>query len=164
MMQDAKDNLVQVEIGQIVINKTNRITLVERKPNILASGEFNILWFLAIKAGQVVTRDELYNETLAVLYNNLVQFGLHSEENALMVGGTVEDLDIFDIREMRGNTDNAMVIDVYDLLECGSNNHIRSFTNELATISAVYIPQSISAADYESILATSHERCGSGRN
>ncbi len=73
-MQDASQpdkNRIQIELGQIIINKANRMTLVGCDPIKLTSGEFEILWFLATRAGEVVTRDELYKEILAIEYDGI---------------------------------------------------------------------------------------------
>ncbi len=102
------------------------------------------------------------NATLAGLYTDLVQSGMQSELDALLVGATIEDLDIFDIREMRNNTDNSQVIDVYDSLECGSNNHMRAFTGKLSALGSEYAAQFLSAAEYAEILEAEHESCGGG--
>ena len=102
------------------------------------------------------------NSVLASLYDELVAKGRQSEVDALAVGATIEDLDIFDIRAMRENTENSMVIDVYDSLECGSSNHLRAFTSQLSALNADYEPQYLSATDTQAILAADHESCGDG--
>lgn len=103
------------------------------------------------------------DEELQGLFDDLVAQGLQSELEALQVGATIEDLDIFDIRKMRARSNDAAVLEVYDSLECGSNNHIRSFTDQLDALDFAYEVQFIAPVDYEAILADGHESCGTGR-
>jgi hypothetical protein len=88
----------------------------------------------------------LKNEDLQSLYDSLVSYGNGSKEQALHVGATIEDMDIYDIQAMLENTDNPDLEDVYQNLMKGSRNHLRSFTTLLldlfdVTYEAQYLPQ-----------------------
>jgi len=102
------------------------------------------------------------NEALADLYETLVAQGMQSAVQALLVGATIEDLDIFDIREMRSHTDIPEVIETYDLLECGSNNHLVAFTGQLEALDTEYAAQFLTADEIETILSAGHQSCGGG--
>lgn len=96
----------------------------------------------------------------AKLYAELVAAGSKSELDALLVGATIEDLDLYDIEVMRSHTSDADLLALYDSLACGSRNHLRSFTSQIASRKGSYAPQYISQATYDAILAGSNESCG----
>ncbi|MTB52013.1 DUF2202 domain-containing protein [Lewinella sp. W8] len=94
------------------------------------------------------------------LYDALTAQGATSIIEALKVGATIEDVDIFDLRAAKSQTDNPDLISLFNLLECGSGNHMRAFTAKLSGYDVTYSPQYISTPDYEAILAGEHMRCG----
>ena len=49
---------------------------------------------------------------------------------------------------------------MYGALECGSRNHLRAFTGQLAGLGVTYTPKYLDATTYQAILASAHERCG----
>jgi len=100
------------------------------------------------------------NATLAGLFRELTQTGEASETAALRVGATVEDLDIRDIEDMLARTDDPAVTQTYQLLLCGSRNHMRAFSGLLQSRGETYTPQYISHESYAEILAGEHVRCG----
>jgi hypothetical protein len=51
------------------------------------------------------------------LYQSLVAKGATSQENALLVGATIEDMDIYDLNELTAQTDNDDIDAVYQNLE-----------------------------------------------
>ncbi|MEZ7497728.1 DUF2202 domain-containing protein [Flavobacterium sp. Arc3] len=97
---------------------------------------------------------------LQVLYNSLTAQSAISSTEALKVGATIEDLDIKDIDDFINNTTKSDLLSVYDNLTCGSKNHIRAFTNQLALSGVNYIPQYITIAYYNTILSESNGGCG----
>ncbi len=97
---------------------------------------------------------------LASLYEELVAQGTVSLTDALVVGATVEDLDIKDIAEMMERTDDADVLTVYSALMCGSRNHMRAFVSQLQSRGVEYEAQYISQQQLNDIITTSRERCG----
>lgn len=100
------------------------------------------------------------NPQLARLYADLVAQGLQSELASLTVGATIEDLDIRDLNQMKGRTQDPAVLSMYAALECGSRNHLRAFTTQLSMRGVTYQPQYLARAEYDAILAGAHERCG----
>ncbi len=97
---------------------------------------------------------------LQELYIELVKKVDISLVDALEVGATIEDLDIYDIMELYAITKNADIKNVYESLICGSRNHLRGFTSQLTSREINYIPQFITPDLYQTILAGSHENCG----
>ncbi|MBK8348341.1 MAG: DUF2202 domain-containing protein [Saprospiraceae bacterium] len=58
------------------------------------------------------------------------------------------------------HTSKSDILKVYDLLTCGSRNHLRGFTGQLKTLGATYSPQFLTASEYQTILSGNHESCG----
>lgn len=106
---------------------------------------------------------EFTSPQIQTLYNSLVEKWSTSLTDALIVGATVEDLDIKDLQEQSKDIDNADILLVYSNLERGSRNHIRAFTKNLKSVGATYTPQYISQAEYDAIIASSQEKGGQGK-
>jgi hypothetical protein len=100
------------------------------------------------------------DDDLQVLYTQLITKVDLSLADALEVGATIEDLDISDINRFYANTTKEDIIKVYDVLTCGSRNHLRGFTGQLKPLGVTYVPQFLSVSDYQNILNGSHENCG----
>jgi hypothetical protein len=105
-------------------------------------------------------RGVFVNPVLQGLYNDLTAQASISSVEALKVGATVEDLDINDIDHFTVNTSKADLLYVYNNLNCGSKNHIRSYTNQLVIYGVNYVPQFLSVADYNAILSSPNVKCG----
>jgi len=94
------------------------------------------------------------NPELQTLYNELVARGEQSLAEALKVGAAIEEIDILDLQERLAQTDNADIQQVYNNLLRGSENHLRSFVQNLSTQSGeTYQPQYLSVEAYQAILA-----------
>ena len=78
--------------------------------------------------------------------------------DALMVGATIEDLDIHDLDEALSRTDNDDIRTVYQNLQKGSRNPLRAFVGLLEDSGVPYEPQYISIEEYEQIVDTPRER------
>lgn len=105
---------------------------------------------------------EYDSSQLQGLYNSLVAKGSVSQLDALIVGATVEDLDIYDLQVLIGETDNEDIILVYENLMRGSRNHLRSFVKNINNAGGEYSPQYISQQEYSDIVASDIERGGNG--
>ncbi|MBI1222378.1 MAG: DUF2202 domain-containing protein [Bacteroidetes bacterium] len=102
------------------------------------------------------------NPNLQVLYNQLLSKTNQSELDALIVGATIEDLDINDIDKLLTHTSNPDLITVYSDLNCGSRNHMRAFSSQIETSGGSYTPQYVSPEKYKSIIENEKENCGGG--
>lgn len=96
------------------------------------------------------------------LHAELVAQGLRSEIDALRVGARIEELDIADLDASIARTSEPDVLDIYELLRCGSRNHLRAFDTLLRARGATYAPVHLGAERYREIAASEHERCGRG--
>lgn len=98
------------------------------------------------------------------LYNDLVARGMTSSQEALMVGGFIEEYDIKDLQdaidEAKQGTNQAAVIQTYDSLLCGSRNHLRSFVGQIEKDGLVYQAQHVSQATVDAIVNSPDEQCG----
>jgi len=92
------------------------------------------------------------------LYKKLVEKGSKSEVDALIVGATIEDLDIADLEHWLSKTDNEDIKFVYENLMKGSRNHLRAFVRMLNNYGVNYSPQYISKEEYEQIINSQMER------
>ena len=97
------------------------------------------------------------NATLQNLYTQLMTQGNASVLDAYKVGATIEDLDIFDLKNALLNNDNQDIKLVYDMLTKGSRNHMRSFYKNILNAGGTYIPQYITQAEFDAIINSSME-------
>lgn len=103
------------------------------------------------------------NQDLQILYNDLVERGNESLEEALLVGGAIEEIDILDLQDFMSETEDSALIEVYQNLLRGSINHLRSFvrTYERQTGES-YQLQFISQEAYDELMASSAVRGNGG--
>ena len=100
------------------------------------------------------------NEELQTLYNNLTAQVDISVDEALQVGATIEDLDIYDIEEFISRTENDDILAMYDMLMCGSRNHLRSYYSQIVSNGGEYSVQFIDQIEFENIISSDKEQCG----
>ena len=82
---------------------------------------------------------------LTELFANLVDQGNRSLLDALIVGATLEDLEIYNLDEALSDiVVNPDIIKVYTHLTNGSENHLRAFYVQILNNGGVYTPQYIS--------------------
>jgi len=99
------------------------------------------------------------NIDLQMIYDQLVALGTPSLLDALRVGATVEELDIFDIARLQEQLVNNDDIDlVYENLLKGSRNHLRSFYKQIQNENADYEPVYISQEEFDAIVNSEMER------
>jgi hypothetical protein len=97
------------------------------------------------------------NSTLQALYNQLVAQGSISITEAVKVGATIEDLDIFDLHEWQKKVDNQDINFVYDNLTKGSRNHLRSFYGQVLNQNSTYKAQYITQTEFDAIIDSPKE-------
>jgi hypothetical protein len=108
------------------------------------------------------TRGIFVDPTLAALYDDLVADGGADLVAALIVGATIEDLDLVDIDQAIAGAGEETLASVYASLACGSRNHLRAFTGQLASRGVPYAPQYLDDDAYAAIVNAPHESCGGG--
>lgn len=103
------------------------------------------------------------NQDLQALYDDLVERGNLSLDEAMLVGGAIEEIDILDLQNYLAETENGAVIEVYQNLLMGSINHLRAFvrTYERQTGES-YQPQFMSQESYDELMAGSADRGNGG--
>ena len=97
------------------------------------------------------------NPELQDLFHELTAAGSESVEDALHVGATIEDLDIFDLQRLLETAENDEVRILYQNLMKGSRNHMRSFTAQLSRYNIEYEASYITAQYLEKILKYNRE-------
>jgi hypothetical protein len=97
------------------------------------------------------------NVRLQDLYDQLVATGSTSLLEAYKVGATIEDLDIFDLKEAISKTDNQDLNLVWENLSMGSRNHMRSFYGQIVGLGSTYSAQFILQEELEAIINSPRE-------
>lgn len=103
---------------------------------------------------------EFQNPDLQRLYTELVARGRASKVEALKVGATIEDLDLFDLARLTKQVKKQNIRRAYDNLARGSRNHLRAFVANLKSVGSTYVPQYITKAEFDRIINSPHERGG----
>lgn len=103
---------------------------------------------------------EFANQDIQELYDQFVAKGAIDNINALEVGATIEDLDIVDLETFMADLSNSSVISIFEFLQCGSRNHLRSFTSALESSGSSYTPQFLTTDEYNLIVNDTNEKCG----
>jgi hypothetical protein len=98
------------------------------------------------------------SEEMSELYEELTAMGNLSLVDALFVGATIEDLDLFDLYEFLAETDNVDVKTVYQNLAKGSRNHLRAFAYQLSINNEKYSAQYLDQDQIDDILTAEMER------
>ncbi len=98
------------------------------------------------------------NTQLQELYSQLVERGSTSIADAMQVGATIEDLDIFDLESALAKIDNQDIQLVYGSLTKGSRNHLRSFYSTILILEETYVPQFITQEQFDAIVNSPIEK------
>ncbi len=94
------------------------------------------------------------NPDLQALYDQLTARGSQSLQDAYLVGGAIEEIDILDLQARIAETDRADIIRVYENLIAGSENHLRAFVRVYENqVRQRYVPQYMAQNQYEAVLA-----------
>jgi len=94
---------------------------------------------------------------IQALYDELWAKGQLSYLDALVVGATVEDADLYDLGVFMAELEPGTISETFACLALGSRNHMRAFSRNLERMDMTYVPQFISSETYEAILAQPHE-------
>ena len=97
------------------------------------------------------------NEDLQNLYNDLIAIGDSSLIYALIVGATIEEVDIIDLQDYISVTEDENIQCLYGNLMKGSRNHLRAYYHKLEWMGVTYTPQFLSDDDFYSIVNAPHE-------
>jgi len=97
---------------------------------------------------------------LAQLYSTLMNRGKTSQDDALKVGGLIEEVDIEDLQHSIEISQQAYTDQVYEALMCGSRNHLRGFAGQLIKTQGKYTAQLLPQATVDAIVNSPNETCG----
>jgi hypothetical protein len=92
------------------------------------------------------------NQTLAGLYTDLLARGRGSQEDALKVAATFEEISIVDLEKELEAVDNEDVRVVFEGLLAGSRKHLRSYVRELQDMNIEYTPQRMSQNEFDEVV------------
>lgn len=98
------------------------------------------------------------NEELQALYNQLVEMGSASLEEALKVGALIEETDIKDLEDWVAQIENEDVKTVYTNLMAGSENHLTAFVGQLERLGVDYTAQVLPQEQVNEILSSAPTR------
>ncbi|MCP4351159.1 MAG: DUF2202 domain-containing protein [Desulfobacterales bacterium] len=98
------------------------------------------------------------DQDIQTLYTDLVEKGQVSLVEALKAGASVEELDIFDLKQRYANADNTDIKTVYQNMTKASENHLRAFVSRLELFKESYEAQHLSSEELESIINSSGTR------
>ena len=104
------------------------------------------------------------DKRLQELYTQLVNQGSKSEVEALKVGATIEDLDIYDLNAAIQKTDNQDIKYVYNNLRNGSYHHMQAFVGLLNDRGENYKPQYITQEEFNKIMSGELGKRGGNHN
>jgi len=110
-------------------------------------------------AHEILGHGEFNNKNIKSLYDQLISNGNQSLLNAYNVGATIEDLDIYDLQKAMKDVEKDSIIKMFESLQCGSRNHLRSFTKNIENLEGTYSVQYITPSEYETIINTNNENC-----
>lgn len=98
------------------------------------------------------------NQDIQALFDALVEQGSTSLQDAIIVGATIEDVDIADlIHHLENDVDNQDLEYTLSQLWRGSRNHMRAFNAHLGFHGLTYTPQFITQEMYDQIVSTNWE-------
>lgn len=98
------------------------------------------------------------NTQIQQLFDQLSEMGLSSLNNAIIVGATIEEVDIADLmNHLTNDLDNQDAIFVFSQLNKGSRNHLRAFAAQMRFRNISYSPQHISQELYDQIINSNWE-------
>ncbi|WP_010478142.1 DUF2202 domain-containing protein [Thermococcus zilligii] len=103
------------------------------------------------------------NGELQALYDQLVEQGSRSVEDALKIGAIIEETDIKDLEDWIARTDNEDIKTVYGNLIAGSENHLRAFVRNLEARGVSYTAQVLPEEQVDGILSGETGHNGDGK-
>ncbi len=96
---------------------------------------------------------------LIALYEQMITLGRVSSVGALRVGATIEEVDMVDIEAAIDRADDPDIIALYELLLCGSRNHLRAYMKQLTSTGELYVAQFLDPVEFEAIVVAERESC-----
>jgi hypothetical protein len=95
---------------------------------------------------------------LSDLFDSLVTAGSTSFVDALVVGATIEDMDLADLDAMTQGTANQHLRLIAFNLAKGTRNHLRAFVRALGAQQVTYVPQYLDQETFDQVIESTRER------
>lgn len=95
---------------------------------------------------------EFVDPSLDALFDELMILGANNLDSALVVGALIEETDIEDIAILVEATDVKNIIQVYENLLSGSENHLRAFVHDLNKRGIDYQPRILPLDQFNEII------------
>jgi hypothetical protein len=92
------------------------------------------------------------NQTLQKIHDELLAEGLQSDEDALKVAATFEEISIMDLEKELAATKAEDIRIVYQGLLAGSRKHLRSYVGDLQDQGIEYAPKYLDKSEFEEIV------------
>lgn len=95
---------------------------------------------------------EFADPSLDALFDELMTLGAINLDSALVVGALIEETDIEDIAILAGATGVPNIMQVYENLLSGSENHLRAFVRDLNNRGIDYQPRILTTDQFNDII------------
>lgn len=69
--ESAEASATRLDIGRMSIDSSSRTMTIDRKPVKLTTAEFDLVWLLAENAGEVISREKMYEKLHGVSYDGV---------------------------------------------------------------------------------------------
>ena len=92
------------------------------------------------------------NQTLQKIHDELLAEGLQSDQDALKVAATFEEISIMDLEKELAATKTEDIRVVYQGLLAGSRKHLRSYVGDLQDQGIQYAPKYLDKSEFEEIV------------
>jgi hypothetical protein len=92
------------------------------------------------------------NQTLQRIHDELLAEGLHSDQDALRVAATFEEISIMDLEKELASTETADIRTVYQGLLAGSRKHLRSYVSDLHNMGIEYASRYLERNKFEEMV------------
>jgi len=91
---------------------------------------------------------------LQKIHDELLAKGLSSDQDALKVAATFEEISIMDLEKELNATHAEDVLAMYQGLLAGSQKHLRSYVTDLEDRGIIYDPRYLGKDEFEKIVKT----------
>ncbi len=108
------------------------------------------------------SRGVFQSQSVADLYNQLVESGSESLLAALQVGAKIEELDLSDLRIAADGVNDPVLAKVYSNLSRATRNHLRAFAAQIEREGGTYTAEFLTQEEFDTIAASDFEKGHAG--
>jgi len=132
------------------VNLTVFIDLAKSEQSHMDSAKIPIEKY-GLKDPVIEQRGVFSNETLKMLYSDLLASGKRSAKDALEAAATFEEISIIDLEKEIDASQNEEVKVIYEGLLAGSRKHLRTYVRDLQDLGVSYQPRYLSQEQFDEI-------------